>query len=187
MSWATVKTFIAGAVLPASDMNTYVSGNTQALFDRDLVTLLKANSGTDTNAAATNVDTIAISGLTAKDTIIVHYTMESVTQATANPRFYNNTDSVLVAQVNARSALSAGGKLIGHVQIMQAQSAVTRVFGLASDINFGVADTTPLGSAHDVTFSTNWTGSWTLALRHGGVTAGGTFKWSWSVYKVAGQ
>jgi hypothetical protein len=149
--------------------------------------LLKANSGTTTTATAENVDTVAISGLTAKDTLFIYYTMESVTQATANPRFYNDTDAVLIAQVNNRLAISAGGKLIGHAQAMQAQSAATRVFGIATDINFGVADTTLLGSAHDVTFTTNWTGSWTLALRQGGVTAGGTFKWSWSVYKVPGQ
>ena len=31
------------------------------------------------------------------------------------------------------------------------------------------------------------TGAWTIALRQGGVTAGGTFTWSWAIYRVQGQ
>ena len=150
--------------------------------------LLRANSGTSTAAGATNVDTVAISGLTALDTLFIYYTVESITQATAGAMFYNNTDAVLMEEVNGRAAtIVSGGVLIGHAQIMQSQNAATRVFTRTSDINFGVADTTPLGAARASTFTTNWTGSWTLALRHDGVTAGGTFRWSWSVYVVRGQ
>src|SRR3990167_7221529 len=58
------------------------------------VTLLKANSGTTTSAVAENVDTVAISGLTAKDTLLVYVTWEAVTAQTASVLLYNSTDSV---------------------------------------------------------------------------------------------
>lgn len=150
--------------------------------------LLKSNSGTDTNAAAANVDTISISGLTAKDRILIAYTMDSATQTTANPRFYNNTDSVVIAQVNGTNNLTvANGLLVGQTWIQQVQTAATRVAGWDVGTPIGSSPTGSVASGHDVTFTTNWTGSWTLALRHGGVTAGGTFRWSWSVFKLLGQ
>jgi hypothetical protein len=151
-------------------------------------TLLYSNSGTSTNAAAANVDSIAITGLTAKDRIYIIYAMDSITQTTALPSFYNSTDSVTITTVNGGNNLTvANGLLTGEARIQQAQNAATRVAGLTNDTPIGSAATGTQASGTDATFVTAWTGSWTLALRHGGVTAGGTFRWTWTVYIIAGQ
>lgn len=154
------------------------------------MTLLLATSGTDATAAATNVATVAISGLTAKDRIFISYTMESITQTTANPRFYNNTDAVVLAQVNGQNNLTvANGLLVGQCWLQQAQSAATRVTGWDFGTPIGSGPTGIVASGHDAIVTTNWTGSWTLALRTGtgGVTAGGTFRYSLAAWLVKGQ
>lgn len=165
-----------------------ISGGAGASTWAGGATLLYSNSGTNTNAAAANVDTIAITGLTAKDRIWIVYAMDSITQTTAVPSFYNSTDSVTITTVNGGNNLTAAnGLLAGQATIQQAQDAATRVPGLSNDTPIGSAATGTQASGNVATFVTAWTGSWTLALRHGGVTAGGTFRWTWSVYKIAGQ
>lgn len=147
------------------------------------MTLLHASSGTDASAAATNVDSVAISGLTAKDTLLIYWTLVAVTQATTTPGvLYNDTDGVSVS--NPAVVLAAGTTAQGTVTARQAQAGATKVVGHA------VASTSAPNTYNVLTtanFTTNWTGNWTLALRHGGVTAGGTLQWTWAVYKVAGQ
>lgn len=145
--------------------------------------LLKANSGTDTNAAAANVDTVAISGLTAKDCLIVLYSLETVTQATANPTLYNSTDSVTVSDITNATNLNTALPAVGLAIIQQNQSAATAI----AAFNLGLNNGTSTLKQNGPTFSTAWTGSWTLALRHAGVTAGGTMKWTWKVFKLLGQ
>lgn len=140
--------------------------------------LLKANSGSTTNAAAENVDTVAISGLTARDTLLVVGTLASVTQATASPVIYNSTDGVSINSIVA-NPFAAGAQSAFTCHIAQFQSGATAVGSQGLSV-----DGARNGTA---TFTTNWTGAWTLALRHAGVTAGGTFRWSWSVYVVRGQ
>ena len=61
-----------------------------------VMTLLKANSGTDATPSATNVDTVAITGLTAKDTLLIILDLESVIHDTATPVLYSSTDSVVL-------------------------------------------------------------------------------------------
>lgn len=161
-----------------ANSGTYLRGDqTWAAVTSSQLTLLHANSGTDTNAAATTVDSIALSGLTAKDTVFVALTLASVTQQTTSPIIYNVTDTLNIVTVVA--SVAAGAQRAGTVHIRQAQSAATAVSAV-SVLSDGLAGFSP-------TFTTNWTGSWTLGLRHGGVTAGGTFQYSWAVYKVAGQ
>jgi len=147
--------------------------------------LLKANSGTDQTASAANVDTVAISGLTAKDTLLILYTLESTVAATTTPLLYNDTDAVNLASLFGNGNVAIGDEVIGQAHIRQAQSGATVILSnhYATESGNATAKTHAVSSA----FTTNWTGSWTLALRHGGVAATGTFKWSWSVFKVAGQ
>ena len=147
------------------------------------MTLLYANSGTDTSAGAANVDTVAISGLTAKDTLLVYFDMEAVTQAVASPVLYNSTDSVQIAVLG--TSMGAGGFRDGTTRIRQSQRGATLVNAISVGSAAGTAAAMTDGTQS--TFTTNWTGAWTLALRHGGVTAGGTLHYSWSVYKVVGQ
>jgi len=146
------------------------------------VSLLAANSGTTTTTSAENVDTVAISGLTAKDRLIVYAVLEAVTQNTASYSLYNVTDSVTLA-ANTGGDLIAGEEATIFAYAQQAQSAATTVVTrMLAEVGSGER-----GNGTTATFTTAWTGSWTLALRHGGVTSGGTLNWSWAVYKLAGQ
>lgn len=146
------------------------------------MTLLKANSGTSTAAGATDVDTIAIAGLTAKDTLIVYVNCKEVTQDVANVRLYNTTDNLRLCDVSS-TPLASGQSSLMTATVRQQQAGATTVIALGQGYGGGAAVT----DINTITFTTNWTGAWTLGFRHGGVTAGGTLQWSWSVFKVAGQ
>tara|TARA_Y100000310_G_scaffold98201_1_gene95918 strand:- start:13702 stop:14433 length:732 start_codon:yes stop_codon:yes gene_type:complete len=164
--------------LPAVD-GSALTGLTSAAL-----TLVVADGGTNTGAGATNVDTIAISGLTALDTLLVFTVCGSVTQRTANTLLYNSTDSVALVSVSDEGNITAGEEVFGIAFIKQDHGVATEVksasYGFDDAGNLLVKQTSS-------TFTTNWTGSWTLALRHGGVTGGGTFRFNWAVFKLAGQ
>ncbi len=150
--------------------------------------LLKSNSGTDTSAGATNVDTYAMaSGLTAKDRIRIFFTWEAVVAQSAAPKIYNSTDSLdlgILSNDGGAGNLAGGVSITGEITLQQAQSGAT----IIGRVGFGYNNSgLARNGGNFYTFTTNWTGAWTLALRHEGVTAGGTAKWSWSVYKLAGQ
>lgn len=169
----------------------YTTAGGWAMAAAGYMELLKENSGTDTSVGATNVDTHAMaSGLTVKDTLYIVSELESLTVATVTPRLYNSTDSLALTYLKGNNAgapanMAIGEKYIGHSIIGNAQDAVTAVYGLTIgkilDTNAGHE-----GTGTSASFATNWTGAWTLALRHGGVS-GGTFKWRWAVYAVRGQ
>ena len=147
-------------------------------------TLIHSGSGTDTSVGATNVDTASITGLTGNDTLIVFCTYQSVTQATASVLLYNSTDSVSFSDITNGSGVAAGTNGFADWNIRQLQSANTAI---AAHLNSKDSTGSGLGNNYNgVTFTTAWTGSWTLALRHGGVTAGGTFRYAWSVFKATG-
>lgn len=154
------------------------------------MTLIEEVEGTDTTAAATNVATIAISGLTVKDSLRVLITMSAVTQLTAAPILYNSTDSVRVSYLGSTANLSAGQYAKSDIIIGPDQSSSTKIISLGTSYQSS-SDTfsTGMGVFGVITFTTDWTGSWTLALRTGagGVTAGGTFRYRIAVYKIAGQ
>lgn len=165
-----------------------LSGGTGApTFKSDPLILLKANSGTTTNAAAENVDTYALnSQLTAKDTLIIDVTIEAVTQDTASVNLYNSTDGVAIVDVwdSGLGAFAAGREAISSLRLRQLQSGNTSVMGFGRG---GTDSNAALSTQARAAFTTAWTGAWTIALRQGGVTAGGTFKWSWSIYVLKGQ
>ena len=142
------------------------------------IELLKSGSGQTTNAAAENVDTVAISGLTAVDRLLIIVAWEAVTQQTASVKI---TDDGVADLINAVT-VAAGGNFTQLGIITRRQGSTTEFQTITAAFNV----VTDVGGANGGTMST-WTGSWTLALRHGGVTAGGTGKWTWSVYKLKGQ
>lgn len=145
--------------------------------------LLKSGSGTSTAAGATNVDTIAITGLTAADSLFVVTNFITVTQPTASVILQNSTDGVTLATLTS-GAMTAGETVIGETVVSQSQASTTSIDA------YYTGRGTVLGLQGNVTVAAvtqAWSGSWTLALRHTGVTAGGTLQWRWSVYKIAGQ
>lgn len=146
------------------------------------ITLLKAGTGSSTNASAENVDTIAISGLTSLDTLVIYFDVEGATQTTASVRLYNNTDAVDMGGM-LTGTLAAGTQQAGMVTVRQSPQTST----LIRTVTSGADRESTNNLLANSTFTTAWTGSWTLALRQGGVTAGGTFYWKWAVYKLAGQ
>ena len=163
-----------------------VSGGAGApTFLNPPLVLLKANSGSTTNAAAEDVDTFAITGLTANDRLEIRVQIQSVTQATASANIRNATDAVTITDVydSGLGAMPANSVVAAVSNIGQFQSAATTVGSVTpykSTAGSGVMGATS-------TFTTDWTGAWTIALRQGGVTAGGTFRWSWSIYALKGQ
>lgn len=148
------------------------------------MSLLIAASGTSSSTSAVNLSTVAISGLTADDTIRVFLTAEAVTATLSAGEVIirNDTDAVQIAPMAGGIVAAATGQF--QYTIRQAQSASTKVIStcLGSDTanNISAPDTDAS------TFTTAWTGSWTLALRNTGLDSG-SFNWSWSVYKIAGQ
>jgi hypothetical protein len=146
------------------------------------MTLLKANSGTSTAAGATTVDSVAITGLTGKDTLKVFIDGESETQATAGLQLYHVTDGANMLTLFGSMAAGVGVNV--EVRLRQAQGSNLKYNSIALMMTLAGALT---GTGGQSTRATAWTGSWSLGIRHTGVTAGGTFRWSWSVYKLAGQ
>ncbi len=144
--------------------------------------LLHAGSGTSQAAGATNVDTIALSGLTLLDSIWVLASMVSKTQVTAAPSLLNSTDGVALATAPAQVGLAITNFFEWTAR--QDKFSATNIITKQTTFDAGNAGVLSQTLA---AFATAWTAPWTLALRHGGVTAGGTLNWSWAVYKIAGQ
>ena len=145
--------------------------------------LLASGNGSDSNAVAANVATVTVNGLTADDTILVTYQLEAVAVG-VSVFVSNTTDGVNLVSVTGGGSLSSGALVLGRAQARQRQGTSTAVCAIADGQILGGArsDAATLASV-----ATAWTGTWTLALRHGGVGAGGQLKWAWVVYKMAGQ
>lgn len=148
------------------------------------LTLLHQGSGTDTTATATTVDSFSVSGLTVKDTLLVWYNLESITQSTANVVLYQTTDPVTVVSMSGGSTITANLIMTGKAQIQARQGSTSALQAVAEGMNSSSAR---VDAYNNPSYTTAWTGTWTFGLRHGGVTSGGTFKYVWAVYKLAGQ
>lgn len=162
--------------------NSFSCGTTSSVAASPL-TLLYANSGTDTNASAATVDSVALSGLTAKDIIVVDAWTEAVTANVATPQLYHVTDGITLGVIG-NNPHAAGVSYDIRSHIYQSQNSATRLIAankLEASTTVIFADYTSTGGA------TAFTSPWTLGIRHGGVTATGTFRWRWNVYKQAGQ
>jgi hypothetical protein len=143
------------------------------------MTLLKAGSGNYISTSAGNLDTVAISGLSANDTILIYFTVSQQVQSSLNLYLYNDTDSVEIT-ASGQSNMTVGTKGVNTIVIRQDQESSTKID--SSEIRIDTA-TYFLQS----TFITAWTGSWTLALRSPCLSEGRNTRWSWTVYKMSGQ
>ncbi len=147
-------------------------------------------SGTTTNASAENITLAALSGLTIKDKLYIVGTWEAVTQQTASLVIYNSTDSKIVLSYNgAVGTIAAGNTVPFTATIGVAQSGTTKVdaTGVVAEVTTDDTETVGAAVGYRNTVTTAWTGSWTIALRQGGVTAGGTGKYEAVIYKLLGQ
>jgi hypothetical protein len=145
--------------------------------------LLKAGSGASTDTSASTLDSIALSGLTANDRLQVSVQFTAETQDSGSQLLLQNSTDTVTVSTFFGGAVTAGNSAGATVTINQKQSGATAVYALFHAVNAG----TDTSGQTNSTFTTAWTGSWTLALRAPGVTAGGTLRWTWAVYKLAGQ
>lgn len=158
------------------------------------MTLLHASNGTSTNTSANNLATVAISGLTSKDSLLIYYTLDATTQNCGTNTIYTNTDGAVIADLLNTNVLGSG-KMTAGVVLLRINASlddrnITAVFDGQNSTgltNNGAANTAIVRYIFNKTFTTGFTSAWTLALRNGGVTSGGTLYWNWSVYKIAGQ
>lgn len=152
------------------------------------LTLLGQASGTDATAAATNLYTLPISGLTANDRLRILITHSSAAQLTNAPVLYSTTDAAVIKGLCNNGNLAAGDYCTDEVTLTSDHSSAKKV--VAFDVGFvGVGGAVGHNTGVLWTAVTDFTGSWTLALRTGagGVVAGGTYSYTMSVFKWAGQ
>jgi len=152
------------------------------------LTRLCSGSGTNTNTTATNVATCALSGLTASDTLFVTGDIYCSTQAIAETSLYSSTDSLALSRFWVQNGVAANTGSFGYAYLNQQANNNLEVFALETHStskarNSGVTSTL-VSSQSSITTTTAWTGSWTLALRQGAVTSGGSCDWQWKVYKL---
>lgn len=148
------------------------------------LTFLHSANGTDVSAGATTVDSFTINGLTVNDSIEVVYTLEASSQTVSATFLTHATDGVNLVSVTSGNAISANAAIQGCAILRQRQNASTTLACIANGqiLGGGRSDTSA-----SVGITTSWLGTWALALRHSGVTAGGTLRWAWTAHKRAGQ
>ena len=154
------------------------------------LTLLRAASGTSTDTGATVLDSIALSGLTILDSLLVVVNLSQITQQTNGDLFLRNTtDSVNLAQLSENGNMLAGYYAMERWVIRQDQSSDVQIMALGDtwSNNAGAGQETAQVMGRRAVATTAWTAPWTLGLYSGGQVAGGTTRWSWAVYKIAGQ
>lgn len=153
------------------------------------LSLMGCVTGTDATNAATNVATVAISGLTLKDRLLVVITHSSAGAATIVPRLYNSTDSVVIQLLNGNANVGTNSFAQDVVLLSRDLSATTKVIATSFTVGGIAGLTNGVVNGTASTFTTVWTGSWTLALRTGtgGVDVGGTYSFNIAAWKFAGQ
>ena len=173
---------VATAVGAAGTVLTGVA-SADPTFQVPTWSLLKANSGTDATAGATTVDSIATGALTAKDRLKIFVTVEEITAQVARIDLYSVTDSTIVTRLSTGGTVGAGVTLCVDVTISQGQTGATKYVSVCNGATTGGVVT----ETANITMTTAWTTGFTLGLRHGGVTATGSFDYSWAVYLVKGE
>lgn len=164
-------------------------------FPSAALSLLKAGSGSSTNTSATNLDTVSLSGLTANDTLLIYYDIQTTGASGAtNPRLYNNTDGIVLSSLLNTNGINITSSSGGYAALRQEFVGTTNISAIDTCMNGSTTTGSNIQSIASVTYRTNtvttpWTSDWILAFRSsGGVSAAATTQyWSWAVYKLAGQ
>lgn len=167
------------------------TGNTSVFFRGDAawaappasaMTLLYSNTGSSANNSATNLDTYTISGLTAKDKLVVY--AEAMGDGGGS-----NMNTFMLYHVGGSHVLMTSPSNCSQHSF----DAVLRYLSstYAGLITTGTTWSSTSGGAvaatdvYGITVG-SYTGSWTIAIRSGGITPN-TTGWQWSIYKIAGQ
>ena len=150
-------------------------------FANPNMTLLYAVSGSDTDAAAKTIASIAITGLNALDMIISRATFLSSVAGTASVTLYHVTSAVGLGNINI-GAIAADS--VAHFEATISQNPALNT--TYHHYNRSSSGATTRHDMNEPSGLTAYTGSWTLGLRHGGVTATGTLHFVWNVYLLRG-
>lgn len=168
---------LGGLILPG-DPTLFLRGDGTFALPLNGLVWLHSAKGTDSHLGATTVDSVVIVGLTEFDTLVVEFTLTSVTQPTALPSLYSVVDAVSLVTLLNGGDLGAGVRRVGSARSRQQPADPTMASTYSNTVD---------GFSQTHATIASWVTSITLGLRHNGVTAGGTFKWSWSVYRMTGQ
>lgn len=143
------------------------------------MTLLRSNSGfANPNTAATTYDSVAISGLTASDELIITF-------ITYNTSGVNGYSWSVGDGTNAFGGVSVNSNA-GQTQY--ARVRLTQYPNLTTSLRYGSVQFSPTSAFTGASNHVGWTGSWTLYLKtDSSGDAGATVYWRWNVYKLAGQ
>lgn len=148
------------------------------------LTLLKAGSGSTTNTSAETLDSVALaSSLTADDALllIVNYSLVTQGLAGAGIELRNVTDGVTIS---SQHGAAAGVETLMISVARKDQSSAVEV----EYLSWRGTDVGALtGASAQVSFTTDWVGAWSVGAYHAGVVSGGTMRWSWAAYRIAGQ
>ncbi|NTW34032.1 MAG: hypothetical protein HGB12_15680 [Bacteroidetes bacterium] len=180
----TGPTGAMGTIGPSGATGATGTGTTGAM------TLLKAGNGTTTSTTDAILDNIALAGLTMLDMIMVYFDFEAVTANSKVLGLYGVSGNQIIGYFsNSGAAITAGYSLAGQFGIRPNQRLNTIYNGFKLSYimqELAGQSTQDMGQRSSYGNQTDWTGSWTLALR-GATESGGTLYWSWAVYKIAGQ
>jgi len=189
MAWTSPNKTWTAAVVTVADMNTYIRDQLDVLKTsiNDNGTLkapmrLGGGSGTSTAAGSTNLNTTALSGLTAEDQIVIHVTASCLTAAVGRLDIASTTDAVVIARLTLGGSMGSGVSGTWGVAIMQEQSAATQY----NAVTYGGTTGGSCDESRQNIGMTAWTGSWSICLQHGGIS-GGTLRYRWQMYKWNGQ
>jgi hypothetical protein len=141
-------------------------------------TLLYAATGTSSSSGVTNLDTFALTGLTAKDVVVITATAGCPSDNITDLIIYNNTAGVVMG--------TTGG-------VGQHQYVKTYTMGIVS--GGGTQNITRFEGSYAGSIATNtivlqntaMTTGWTVALRWTAIGGGDTGTWAWQITKFAGQ
>ncbi len=151
-------------------------------FQAETYALLTQNSGSTSTTSATNLDTLALSGLTQKDILVIEYELQQSVANSSGFSFYSSTDSTTIIQISG--GVPSGNFFTGTVKIFSDSTTTTQYDAFALGAYSGGTNNSNMATP---TLATAFTASWTLAFRSLGMVAGGTAFWRWNVYKLAGQ
>jgi hypothetical protein len=163
------------------------SGATSLEYASIGVDRLYAASGTNTSGSAANLDTFTLPTLDAKDKILIVWSLEAVTQNSVGPvQIYSVTDSLNMGSlISASQAPVSGTGYSGRAWMLPSKVDPKGIAVMSSNVRFSTGATENFSSGLQ-TMTTSILSAPQIAFRYGGIIAGGTAHWAWSIYLYRG-